>query len=822
MKRLLKGLVGLIFVVVPLAVLAAGLGLLWLSRSLPPVSGTMSVEGLGGPVTIARDENGVPHVTAQTKADVLAGLGFAHAQDRLWQMEMSRMAGQGRLSEIFGDATIETDVWLRTVGLHEAAAASYEGFPEEAKRLLEAYASGVNAWIEREPRLFSSRLPPEFVILGHQPEPWRPEDCVTIVKMMSIGLASNVNEEVQRLAFARADLSPDEIAELLPPLPDEEDVPALPDIEELLEIDSGEAISQAAALPEGPLDALTRVGLTGKGASNNWVVSGDRTDTGMPILANDPHLGLTAPSIWYLAHLRVEPEEGEPQNMVGATLAGAPLVLLGRNDHLAWGFTNTGADAQDLFIERIDPEDPTRYLTPDGWRPFETAEVRVRVKGAEDHVFTRRATRHGPVMPASYRGLDALLPEGMVGALAWTALSDDDTTLLAGLDVWDFRTVADFQEGMEDFVTPMQSMVIADIKGDIGLVAPARVPVRHEENAMMGRAPVPGWDATYDWQGWIDYADLPRRTNPPAGAIGTANTRIVDAGYEPMLTMDWDETYRQRRVEELVIDAEGVHTMETSRDAQADVHSPAFAALLPAMLDHVEGREDVDPFVAAVLGDWDYEMTRAGPEPLIAMAWLRAATRTIFQDDIGDAFEPWFRARAQVMEDALAGRTGRDWCDDIGTEPRESCGDVLAAALVTALADLEQRFGGDRTEWNWGTAHVALSEHRPFGEVRPLDRFFNIEVESPGGPYTLNRGRTDFGDEEAPFANRHASSYRAIYDLADLDNSTFMIPTGQSGNVFSGHYSDLAEPWSDVEAITIPAAPDRFGKKIESVWQMVP
>lgn len=820
MKRLLKGLAGLIFVVVPLVVLAAGLGLLWLSRSLPPISGTMTVEGVGAPVTIARDRNGVPHVTGATRADVFAGLGFAHAQDRLWQMEMTRMAGQGRLSEIFGEATIETDVWLRTVGLSEAATASYQGFPEEAKRLLEAYASGVNAWLEREPRLFSSRLPPEFVILGHEPEPWRPEDSVTIVKMMSVSLASNISEEVQRLAFARAGLSPDDIAELLPPLPDAE-VPPLPDIENLLEIEGGKTISQAA-LPEGQFDALTRVGLTGKGASNNWVVSGDRTDTGMPILANDPHLGLTAPSIWYLAHLRVEPKDGEPQNMVGATLAGSPLVLLGRNDDVAWGFTNTGADAQDLFIERIDPEDPTRYLTPDGWRPFETEEATIRVKGGEDHAFTRRATRHGPVMPENYRGLGALLPEDMVGALAWTALSHDDTTMLAGLNVWDFETVADFQRGMDDFVTPMQSMVIADTAGDIGLVAPARVPVRHEDNAMMGRAPVPGWDETYDWQGWIDYADLPRRTNPPVGAIGTANTRIVDEDYEPMLTMDWDETYRQRRVDELVIDAEGLHTMETSREAQADVHSLAFAALVPAMLGHVEGRDDVDPFVAAVLGDWDYEMVRDGPEPLIAMAWLRETTRTVFADDLGDTFQPWFRARAQVLEDVFAGRTERDWCDDNGTEAGEGCGDVLAAALQAALADLEQRFGDDRTEWSWGAAHVALSEHRPFGDVPLLDRFFNIEVASPGGPYTLNRGRTDFDAEEAPFANRHASSYRAIYDLADLDGSTYMIPTGQSGNVFSGHYSDLAEPWSEVEAITVPADPDRFRDMIDSVWQIVP
>jgi penicillin G amidase len=819
MRRVLKGLLALVFAVLPLVLLIAGAGLVWMSRSLPPAAGTVTVEGLSGPVTIARDGEGVPHVTAASRDDVMAGLGFAHAQDRLWQMEVSRMAAQGRLSEMFGSATLDTDVWLRTVAMYEAAAASYEGFPEDAKRAVEAYARGVNAWMAREPRFFSSRLPPEFVILGHRPEAWRPEDSVAVIKMMSVGLAANIADELTRLALARHGISPAEIDELVPPLP-EIDAQPLPDINAVLELDSDGSDQAAALQPLADTD-IRFGGLTGRGASNNWVVAGERTDTGSPILANDPHLGLAAPSIWYLAHLRVE-EEGGARNLVGATLAGAPGVLLGRNDNVAWGFTNTGTDVQDLFIERIDPDDPGRYRTPEGHAAFETREETIRVKGGDDHRFTRRATRHGPVMPAGYGNLDRLLPDDMVGALSWTALADDDHTLVAALNLWDFETVEDFQAGMADFTAPMQSIVIGDTAGSIGLLSPGRVPIRDPENLVMGRAPVPGWDATYDWQGTVAYDELPRLLNPDEGAIGTANTRIVPDDYPHMLTMDWDEPYRQRRVDELVIDATAPHSMESSRAAQADVRSTGFADLMPKMLAAVEGRSDIDRFAVALLGDWDFAMARERAEPLIAMAWLRHAMIAIFADDLGPAFEGWLEARGKVLDDVLSGRTRRDWCDRIDTDTRESCGDVLADGLREALADLDQRYGADRNGWRWGAAHVARSEHRPFGQVAPLDRIFNVEVESGGGPFTLDRGRTALGSASDPYVNRHASSYRAIYDLANLDNSAYMTTTGQSGNVFSGHYRDFADRWSRVESIAIPAEPSRFDRQIDGVWQMVP
>ncbi len=267
--------------------------------------------------------------------------------------------------------------------------------------------------------------------------------------------------------------------------------------------------------------------LIGSGASNNWVVAGSRTKSGKPLLANDPHLRLTAPSIWYLVHLALDKPGAQPLNMAGASIAGMPLIALGRTDTLAWGFTNTGPDVQDVFIEKINPDNRNQYQTPDGWRDFETTQMAIAVKGVGVRNVERRRTRHGPVLPGFYRNLDGMLGEGFVAALQWTALSDDDTTIAAGMLDGGARGIADYIERMRQYIVPMQSMVIADADGHIGLIAPGRVPVRDRANRVAGRMPVPGWDATYDWKGYLKFEDLPRFIDLPGGALGTANARIV-------------------------------------------------------------------------------------------------------------------------------------------------------------------------------------------------------------------------------------------------------------------------------------------------------
>mgnify|MGYP002382317751 CR=1 FL=1 len=579
-----------------------------------PVSGRMDVAGLAAPATITRDREGVPHITGSSLEDVHFALGVAHAQDRLWQMELQRRAIAGRLSEIFGARTLSSDVFMRTLDLYGHASRSLAVLKPEQRAQIEAYAAGVNAYINRRTGLLEPRYPIEFMLLGHTPEPWTAADCAAIVKLMALNLSTNVGLETLRLTFAAQGLTSAEIADLLPSDP-ALSPPPLPELGTLYPLRKGPG-KQAAALPL--IDPI------GAGASNNWVVSGARTKSGKPLLANDPHLQIGAPAIWYFAHMRLERAGKGPVNSVGASLPGVPLIVLGHNDHIAWGFTNTGPDVQDIFIEKLNPENRDTYLTPDGWRPFETTRVTVKVKGEDDYVFDRRRTRHGPVLPEGYRGVDSSLAPGHVAALAWTALSDDDTTLGAGLLTDTLFTVDDYIGLMKDYVVPMQSMVVADTQGNIGLIAPGRVPVRDAANLVAGRAPVPGWDATYDWKGWLDFSQLPQVKNPAAGAIGTANARIVPPDFPALLTWDWDAPFRQQRVDALVISKTG-HDVGSMKAAQADVLSPAIERLQTLMIAAAQAAPGVDDKMLDQLTAWDGRQTLGSSESLIFVAWMREA-----------------------------------------------------------------------------------------------------------------------------------------------------------------------------------------------------
>lgn len=813
MTQTLKWLAGLAALAAVLLLVAAASAFAILRATVPAPSGTIAVAGLKGPVEIIRDQEGVPHIFGTQSYDLCVAIGFAHAQDRLWQMELLRRAGQGRLSEIFGERTLNTDIFFRTLDLYGHAERSLAALPKETRALLEAYARGVNAFIDRDTGILEPQLPPEFLLFRHRPERWRPADSILAVKMMALKMSTNLHHEIDRLSYAAVGLNSAAISELMPK--DADAAPPLPELSELYPLGR-------MANVNSPSTAMAAVeSLMGSGASNNWVISGARTRSGKPLLANDPHLQLSAPSLWYLAHLALLQPGKANANIVGASLPGTPFIVLGRSDTIAWGFTTTGADVQDLFIEKVNTDDPSEYLTPQGWRRFETEDMAIHVRGAKTRIVERRRTRHGPVLPGFFRNLGSLLGEGYVAALQWTALSDDDTTLAAGTSDPRLRHVADFIERMRLYVVPMQNMVVADTTGSIGFIAPGRVPMRNKANRVAGRAPVPGWDPTFDWQGFLPFDELPRVEDPPAGAIGTSNAPIVGADYPHHLTFDWEPPYRQQRLKDLVLDRTD-HDIETMRSAQIDVLSPAFAQLKPLMLASARAARGTDAALLRRLEAWDATMRADAIEPLIFMAWVRETVRAIWSDDLGAAFDVFFDTQAAALNRVLEGRAlTRDWCDDRTTQERESCQTVVAAALKAALADLEKRYGSDRARWTWGIAHYAYGENRALGLLPLIGSYFNVVVQSPGGPYTLNRGKTEFGTEH-PFANRYASSYRAVYVLADLDRSLYIQSTGQSGNPFSPFYRSFAERWAKGEYIRLPTNRESINSIALGSWRLEP
>ncbi len=796
-------LLRLAFALAGLAVLAVAAAYFYLLRSLPQEEGEIRLGGLEKRVEVVRDNYGIPHISAATLDDAIYALGFVHAQDRLWQMEVSRRTAAGRLAEVFGENALETDRFLRTLGVRRAAQAGFQRLDKDTRALLETYAAGVNAFMNSRPV-----LPIEFWLTGAKLEPWTPADSLGWIKMMAWDLGGNWRNELLRMRLSKT-LPLARIHELLPPYPGE----APPEITDLRRLYNGiEKEGIKLAEKSGSEPDIPHIRISGSDpdfqteglGSNNWVVSGARSATGKPLLANDPHLGLTAPAVWYFAHISAPGLEA-----IGATLPGVPAIVLGRNAHFAWGFTNTGPDVQDLYIERLDGAG--NYLTPDGPKPFTVHNEVIKVKGGEDVRLQVRVSRHGPVISDVSRTAQEAAPRGHVIAMQWTALREDDLTMQSAVKIARAKDWPGFLAALRDFHTPQQNVIYADAQGNIGFVAAGRVPVRKPENDLKGLAPAPGWMAKYDWAGFIPYAELPQAYNPANGTLVTANQRITPPGYPHYITSEWQPPYRANRINEL-LGAVRNHSIGSFARIQGDVVSLPVKELLPRLA-RVKPRSEEARRALALLAEWDAAMAAERAEPLILSAWWREFSRAIYADELGEAFRGNWLLRAQFMLNVLndKDRQGR-WCDNARTKTAESCDDLLATTLDTALADLRKRYGEDMGAWRWGAAHYARHEHRPFGRVSWLAPWFDITVPTPGDAYTVNVGRNRLEDAARPFANTHAASLRAIYDLSDLDNSLYIHSGGQSGNVLSPHYKAFTQAWAKGDYI--PMVTDR--KKIEA------
>ncbi len=770
MKWLLRALL----VLAAVAAILGGAGYLWLKLSLPEVDGEAVAPGLAREVEVVRDRWGVPHVYAQSHAEAAYGLGYAHAQDRLWQMEMQRRIAAGRLSEAFGAATLGTDRFLRALDFYRRVESAWPKLDADVRAALEAYSAGVNAYLATRGGPLRP-LPPEFLILGVEPEPWRPLDSLAILKLLALDLAGNWTSELLRFRLADR-LSAKQIDELYPPYRAE--------------------APRGTALPAAHLPA-------GEGAgSNNWAVAGARSATGKPLLANDPHLGLQAPSIWYFAHMSW-PE----RDLIGGTIPGLPSVVLGRNQRIAWAFTNTGPDVQDLYLEKLDPQDPGRYLAPGGPQPFERRRTTIKVKDAADVVLELRETRHGPVLSDVHGPTARATPQGHVLALRWTALDGDDLTMQAGLRMSTAQDWESFVAALRDFHGPQQNVLYADVDGNIGFVAPARVPRRKAGNRIQGYMPQPGWDPAYDWDGYIPFEALPKAFNPPSGALATANQKIVPDDYPHLLTLEWTEGYRAGRIFELLAGREK-HSAESFRAMQQDVLSPMALELLPLLL-RFEPASEQGRAARELLRAWDGSLHESRPEPLIFAAWRRELGRGLYADELGDLFEEAWSQRPAFMANVLSGRAA-DWCDDVATERAESCDEQVARALDAALAWGRERWGEDMRRWRWGEAHVARFRHRALGQVPALGWLFNLQETTGGGVFTVNAGAYRLADAAEPFANIHGAGMRAIYDLDDPDRSMFIHTTGQSGHPLSPLYRDFLPLWARGEYIPMTTRRDQI------------
>jgi penicillin amidase len=778
--------------------LATGVVAFRLWSALPRTHGAVKVSGLSSPVEILRDEFGIPHIRAATEADVMFGQGYVHAQDRLWQMEFQRRLGAGRLAEFLGRPALPTDRLFRTLGLYRAASAAWGSLSPDARLLLEAYIAGINAFIASHR---GRSLPFEFSLFGIAPEPWTPADVLVWPKVMALVLSTNFRDELLR-ARVTARIGPAGAAALMPawgdgwpvivpegldPAPAADPGPGLlakPVSRVVPHLEAAAIARLASMVPTSPFAVSTPA------ASNNWVVSGARTASGRPLLANDPHLAARLPSTWYLVHL-----EGGRINAIGASLPGSPGVVIGHNARIAWGLTNLMTDVQDLYVERLNARGEAEY--EGGFEPVRVVHESIKVRGERDVPIAISHTRHGPVIT------DAL-ENGPAEALAleWVALEEQDSTFEAFLGVLTAANWGEFTAAVSRYRVPIQNWVYADVDGNIGYIAPGAIPIRAAGD---GTVPAPGWTGASEWTGFVPERQWPRSVNPSRGYLVTANNKALPDTYPYLISTNWEAGYRAQRISEL-IEAKPRLTPDDVAAIQADVTPPAVQTVLPWML-RAAVPED-QPLARALrdrLAGWDGALRPDSVEASIYMHWYRRLVRALFEDDLGESVWEDYGRLEHWHGKALHGLiTSSDatWCDDRRTAAVESCEQILGASLVAAAADMRSEYRtGDTSRWTWGPANQVTFGHLPLDAVSGLRPFVSRRAEHHGNTFTVTPTMRIEGQTII-------SSYRQIVDLADFDNSRFVHPLGQSGQVLSRHFDDLHERWRRVEYV-----PMRFSKR---------
>ncbi len=785
-----------------LALVAAGMVYYFAARSLPDYDATYRVTGLSAPVEVVRDTADVPHIFGASDRDVFYALGFAHAQDRLWQMVILRRTAQGRLSEVFGKRTLGTDDLMRRLDLYGLAEQSVPAQDDDTRAALEAYSAGVNEWIRVINEQAKGRGAPEFFLFSNPISYWQPADSIALMKLLAVKMSSQLEDEVLRARVSM--LSKTWANDLLPEVPGA-GIAALPPYGSV--VPGVEASHAALDIPVDPLSPFPRRAFAG--ASNAWAAAPARSAAGGSLLANDPHVDFSAPALWYLA--RLELTSG---GVIGATIPGIPAILAGRNAGLGWGITSSYLDDQDAHIEELNPADPGRYRTAAGWKPFVTKKTIIAIKDEAPVTLTLRWTDNGPVLPGTHYDLASVTPRGNVTSLNWTVLDSADTTMTAAIRLMKAHTIRAGIAAGELFVAPAQNVTMAD-KDGVAMAMFGRMPKRDARHQTQGRMPSPGWLPENQWQGTLPYSDNPRFENPSGGIVGNTNNKTIDRPFPNHLTFDWGDSQRIQRWTRLMQERE-VHSRDSFIAAQLDTVSPAARNLLPLVGRDLwftgqaaaEGTPERQRQRALeLLAKWDGEMNEHLPEPLIYAAWLRAVQARLIQDELGplaDAFshvEPLFIERVFRNIDG-AGK----WCDVMQSAPVETCTDISRLALDDALLWLSERYGARIESWRWGDLHQATHDHPVLGDMPVVNWFVNIRQSTSGGDFTLMRGLTK-GTGPNPYLNVHGAGYRGVYDFADPDSSVFIISTGQSGHPLSRHYDDLSELWRRGEYIPMSLDP---------------
>jgi penicillin amidase len=805
-KSIFKGIFWLSFAVLILITVA---GIIYLLSAQTNPSGKRIIKSLGDSVVISFDESDIPHIQAKSASDAIFALGYLHASERSWQMEINRRLASGRLSEILGKETLAIDRFIRTLGIKRAAEKQFDHYPIATKRLLQSYADGVNAGNAH----LGWALPVEYFLTASKPGHWSPTDSVAWMLMMALDLGGNWQKELQRLELSQF-LTTQQVWEVMPAYPPGEPVSHVDFAKMYRDINVFNPNplardQKSKKLPATEL-AINEVpgGKEGIG-SNNWALSGKLTSSGKPLLANDPHLGLSAPAIWYMAHL-----DAPGLNVIGATLPGIPAVVLGRTDKFAWSFTNTGPDVQDLYIEELDPKNPEAYRGPEGPLPFKVRQEIIDIKGEPPLRFIVKETRHGPVISESYARAKRIIDtDRFVLALRWTALDVENQSVAGLLDMNHAKDLETFKQALRKNYAPMQNVVMADVDGNISFQTAGVAPKRTLHQGLYGVAPALGWEKQYDWTGYVPFEQLPNSSNPNSNWIATANQKVIAINDPNPLTGDWDLPTRYDRIVDL-IKSRPTHDFASMKAMQADTLSLGATPLLE-LFKSVQSTHPLAQQAIELSKNFDGDMKIDSAGALIFNAWADQLTRKLYSR-LGYLFTENYGARSFRQSLILQLQNPNSpWCNDPKTEQIESCADTSNAAFDTALEQLHSQFGSNPKNWAWGNAHIAVSEHRPLSKVPLLGSFFNLTQPFPGDSFSINVGRLELLRADNPFETKQAPSLRTLYDLSDLEQSLFIYQSGQSGWVQNKLYRNMSGLWARNEYLPLQMKPRKVGRQLD-------
>ena len=776
------------------------------SNSLPQYQQKLSSELIHENVIISRDSYAIPYIEANSDFDSFFGLGYVHAQDRLWQMVLLRRIAQGKLSEILGQSALEDDILMRTIGIYNSAIKSEKHQTKNTLALLESYSSGINTYIKQIATQGLGRGSPEFFLFTPKISPWRPADTIALIKLIAFVSTNKAKLEVLRTQLLLEKINPERLEDLFA------EPPLINDIKNqtISYFNKNNFLTPFRNLPNALANnsskfSLGLLNISSLGASNVFAAMPFRSATGSTLAASDPHSALTAPSNFMLVNMQLSSGV-----VVGGTIPGIPAILIGRNKDIGWGISNAQIDDQDLFIEKLNPKDNLEYYGPKGLTEIKVTTQIINIKDKKSITLQIKNTKNGPILPNNALGVETIRPKGHEISINWTGLTNDDRSIEALISIMRSNSITDAKKKLFLLTAPGQNIMLVD-KNNMVIFTAGKVPKRNIANATKGKIPSLGWKRENTWLGFLPFETNPKIENPKTGIVVNTNNKTTNEPFPYHISYDWGDSQRIVRASNL-LNKRKFHSVNSFKEIQTDTVSISARILLPLLAKNLwfsdqANREfkltDIEEKILSELSAWNGNMSQNNSEPLIYVSWLREFQQMLMIDDLGTIYNRLTNIRPLFLERVLRNKNGASaWCDVIQTSQKEACDEIARRSFKIAIKKLVNQYGEVTENWRWGEAHVAIHRSQLLDSWPILSFFTNIVHEISGGDNTIMMSRTSNPLKGKLTAN-HGSTLRAIFDFSQTTDALFIISTGQSGHFLSRHYDDQSFLWQTEQYIPI-------------------